>query len=170
MFVPDKGGVPAAKMYMRGKQRADLREIRPLLLFTPREWGIRDPPFAFPAVRGPPPREWGILLLDPIDQCGHRSTPTRAGNTPAFWAVTLLILVHPHASGEYPNSFMRAIKAGGPPPREWGILCDKRRAGQRSRSTPTRVGNTPSARASSADRLRSTPTRVGNTVTHSGES
>ncbi len=75
-------------------------------------------------------------------QFNLRSTPTRVGNTAWTTVTGLVSAVHPHASGEYRNACDPEIPLAGPPPREWGIHRHLARRMAKTRSTPTRVGNT----------------------------
>ncbi len=133
---------------------------------------------------GPPPRAWGIRSQAIPPGLLSRSTPTRVGNTEAWWNNPGEWPVHPHARGEYALAGGPAIGQGGPPPRAWGIRPVSWSTSGMPRSTPTRVGNTvdmapprspapvhPHARGEyvvpvHVDHVpqRSTPTRVGNTV------
>src|ERR1035438_9240342 len=91
---------------------------------------------------GPSPRGWGILHPRAHPDRGERTIPTRVGNTRAQRDAEGEKSDHPHAGGEYHLFFPPCRWLSGPSPRGWGI--QERRETQRgkSRTIPTRVGNT----------------------------
>ncbi len=66
---------------------------------------------------GPPPRTWGIRVLDATVVGINRSTPTHVGNTALFAVWWLASTVHPHARGEYWCGEITYLSPNGPPPR-----------------------------------------------------
>src|SRR5581483_629050 len=97
------------------------------------------------AAYGPPPRAWGRRRPDPFVSDVGRSTPTRVGTTPEQFQWSRPVPVHPHARGDDVFGSDGASGQVGPPPRAWGRRRPGQRDGRDGRSTPTRVGTTPSA-------------------------
>ena len=110
-------------------------------------------PVSVPALRGSPPRVWGILFGFIPRLPVRRFTPTRVGNTSNSCAFLAAMSVHPHACGEYLQRPAPGVDQGGSPPRVWGIRDSRLTTFQVNRFTPTRVGNTPL----SAQATRPTP-------------
>ena len=54
---------------------------------------------------GPPPRAWGQLRLEELDDGVHRSTPTCVGTTPPTAARMVANRVHPHVRGDNGPAF-----------------------------------------------------------------
>src|SRR5581483_2857834 len=93
---------------------------------------------------GPPPRAWGRQPIELVISAGYRSTPTRVGTTPEQFQWSRPVPVHPHARGDDVFGSDGASGQVGPPPRAWGRRRPGQRDGRDGRSTPTRVGTTPS--------------------------
>ena len=94
--------------------------------------------------RGPPPRVWGNQSVQRRRHLPSRSTPTRVGKSRPGWPVRPMQSVHPHACGEIIATSSTAIRHLGPPPRVWGNLDHVDAHQTLVRSTPTRVGKSPS--------------------------
>ena len=91
---------------------------------------------------GSSPREWGTPLAHASSRQSSRFIPTRVGNTAVSSAAAIASAVHPHASGEHPNTHQQPANAGGSSPREWGTRSWDAGASLFDRFIPTRVGNT----------------------------
>ncbi len=114
------------------------------------------------AIRGSPPRVWGIRALGVRGHARRRFTPTGVGNTRRASRRLRACAVHPHGCGEYTDHHQRRRRARGSPPRVWGIRGRNVRRHAIGWFTPTGVGNTCAHRTT----IRTggfTPTGVGNT-------
>ena len=111
------------------------------------------PAVTVPADHGSPPRAWGIPSHGRHRDLRDRFTPTCVGNTVTFQGSVDGSTVHPHVRGEYYSSAPSNTRAGGSPPRAWGIRCLPPLARAALRFTPTCVGNT----GMSAPRMRPRP-------------
>ncbi len=96
---------------------------------------------------GSPPRLWGIHRIGGLEVRRLRFTPTPVGNTSACASAVSRLPVHPHACGEYCCAISSSVPPCGSPPRLWGIRCASIQRADKTRFTPTPVGNTPSLRA-----------------------
>ena len=89
-----------------------------------------------------PPRAWGRLSPNALQNMEFRNTPTCVGKTPQGGKVYDLGWKHPHVRGE------DELVSGGlflwleTPPRAWGRLDGQRKLYKRLRNTPTCVGKT----------------------------
>ena len=99
---------------------------------------------------GSPPRLWGTRLDIGIGGGDSRFTPTPVGNTCRRRRTTPSRTVHPHACGEHRRRVRLDLRCGGSPPRLWGTLVGLRSGIAGGRFTPTPVGNTSGALATSA--------------------
>ncbi len=93
------------------------------------------------AAGGSPPRLWGMPRPAHRRPKQVRFTPTPVGNAEVRYNSTCNLTVHPHACGECDAQTSGINKAGGSPPRLWGM---QRMAPSRFRGwrfTPTPVGN-----------------------------
>ncbi len=94
------------------------------------------------ALRGSPPRVWGILEHGIEVGRRRRFTPTGVGNTTVPSVPSSTTAVHPHGCGEYSSTAKESGSVIGSPPRVWGILRRACRNQWPVRFTPTGVGNT----------------------------
>ena len=93
-------------------------------------------------ISGSPPHTWGIpeKVAELIEK--RRFTPTYMGNTESRRFPLGSPAVHPHIHGEYSPVENRAVIDDGSPPHTWGILSIPESAIDRTRFTPTYMGNT----------------------------
>ncbi len=94
------------------------------------------------ALRGSPPRAWGVLLRDRAANRPGRFTPTCVGSTLPVRPLLTSPPVHPHVRGEYPGLRQHEGSVFGSPPRAWGVLRRRSTTRCSRRFTPTCVGST----------------------------
>ena len=138
---------PSVHPHARGDDNVGARRRRDDHGPPPRAWGRR-PSHAPRAWRPVHPHARGDDACDlGLSDGSPRSTPTRVGTTRRRASITQHVPVHPHARGDDSRPAL-SVSRTGPPPRAWGR---QRRRGDVARSvdrsTPTRVGTTPTPAA-----------------------
>ncbi len=93
------------------------------------------------AIKGSPPRLWGMLARARRQRRWRWFTPTPVGNARFMVAISLSNPVHPHACGECCLCLIEQGKHLGSPPRLWGMLQFYPDKISLLRFTPTPVGN-----------------------------
>ena len=89
-----------------------------------------------------PPRTWGRLELDALDELVFRNTPTHVGKTDFDDIAENASEKHPHARGEDVCASPRRGRQKETPPRTWGRPTERNRSAISRRNTPTHVGKT----------------------------
>ena|GEM_PF-888574 len=131
----------------------------------PRAWGRLPVGLRVQRIHRSTPTRVGTTRRHETAQQPRRSTPTRVGTTGIPNATAWSIAVHPHARGDDWAVRRSSAPCVGPPPRAWG----RRPFASSSLTTagpPPRAWGRPRARSRRRRIRRSTPTRVGTTPSH----
>ena len=91
---------------------------------------------------GSPPRAWGRLAREGRRRAPPRLTPTCVGTTAGSTTAWCGWTAHPHVRGDDRSQARGSTSPSGSPPRAWGRLEPRLRAGAGDRLTPTCVGTT----------------------------
>ena len=91
---------------------------------------------------GSPPHTWGTQFLLPQFDLEARITPTYMGNTALLKPQQIFFVDHPHIHGEHFFLTSSLLLFIGSPPHTWGTPTRSLGTLDRSRITPTYMGNT----------------------------
>ena len=101
-----------------------------------------------------PPRTWGRLFPEVLENPLGRNTPTHVGKTDAENHRECRGKKHPHARGEDSRGMWSSLPLPETPPRTWGRPPPSSTSTSSHRNTPTHVGKTSLSAAFMAARMK----------------